>query len=235
VGWKLLLATATLAAALAAAATSVAQDAKSTAGPDSGVFLIQMDNKRVGTEKFQIKRGPNGWEASGELQLDGEGGAKISETATLRVDTALVPISYEREQKSPKAGKLEVEFASDQTKLAAATSGGEPEEQEFVLPLDELVVLDTNFFHHYELLLFHFDRAKGGAQPFNVFIPQEALPGTINLQFVAKEEVPAGPAAKQLDHFQAVTDEVQIDIWATPEGAIQRLSIPQAKLEVVRQ
>jgi hypothetical protein len=38
-----------------------------------------------------------------------------------------------------------------------------------------------------------------------------------------------------LNRFQAVTDELEIEIWATPEGAIQRISIPQANLEVVRQ
>ena len=192
-----------------------------------------MENNRVGTEKFQIRRSGSGWEATGELQLD-SGGAKVVETSSLRLDGALHPASYERAQKSPRSGKLAVQFGATETTLVTTTDG-EPDEQVFYLPANNLAVLDTNFFHHFALLLRLYDRARGGAQPFNVFIPQEALPGTINLQLVANETVSVGQENKQLDHFQAVTEEVQIEIWATPDGAMQRLSIPQAKLEVVRE
>jgi hypothetical protein len=217
------------------AAVLQAQETESTPAPDSGVFLILSDNHRVGTEKFQIKRSATGWDATGELQLEGPKGGKVSESATFHLDAALRPAKYERVQNTPVAGNLAVVFGPEQTQLAAIVDGGDPQQEEFVLSLDNLAVLDTNFFHHYALLLRLYDRAKGGAQPFTVFIPQEALPGTISLKYIAKESVPVGQTTKELDHFQAVTEEVQIEIWATPEGALQRLSIPAAKLEVVRQ
>jgi hypothetical protein len=209
---------------------------QNTAGDsDSGTFLILANNKRLGTEKFQIKRGATGWDATAELQIEGDKGAKTSETATFHLDSALRPAKYTREQRAPVAGNLAVVFMPEETQLAAMVAGGEPQQEEFVLPLENLAVLDTNFFHHYALLLRLYDSAKGGAQPFNVFVPQEALPGTITLKFIAKESVPVGQTTKELDHFQAVTEELQIEIWATPERAIQRISIPAATLEVVRQ
>ena len=61
-----------------------------------------------------------------------------------------------------------------------------------------------------------------------------ALPGTIQLQLVGKESVPIGQETRELNHYRAVTEQVQIELWATPEGAIYRLTIPQADLEVVR-
>jgi hypothetical protein len=202
---------------------------------DSGVFQILSDNNRVGTEKFQIKRSAGGWESTAELLLDGPKGAKVSESSTLHLDSALRPVKYERVQETPVKGNLVAEFGATETQLAAVVDGEEPQQEEFELQLDDLVVLDTNFFHHYAFLLRLYDRNKGGAQPFNVFVPQEALPGTISLKFLGNEKVTIGKAAKDLDHFQAVTEELQIEIWASPDGALQRLSIPAAKLEVVRQ
>ena len=214
--------------------STFAQAPASQPAPDRGIFEILSAKNKVGTERFEIKTIESGWEASGELQLQGPGGAKVSETSTLRLDAKLHPSRYERVQKSPNSGKLSAQFGATET-LLEMTDDDEPFQQVFYLPPNDLVVLDTNFFHHFALLLRLYDRAKGMAQAFNVFIPQEALPGTINLLFVAKESITVGQSARELDHFQAVTDELQIEIWATPEGAIQRISIPQADLEVVRQ
>ena len=202
---------------------------------DSGVFQVLADNKRVGIEKFQIKRSTGAWESTAELQIDGPKGEKVSETSTLRLDLQLRPVRYERIQTTPVKGNLVAEFSSTETQLAAVVDGGEPQQEEFELQLDNLAVLDTNFFHHYAFLVRLYDRNKGGAQPFNVFVPQEALPGTISLKLLGNEKVTVGQTAKDLDHFQAVTEELQIDIWARPDGAIERISIPSAKLEVVRQ
>ena len=211
-----------------------AQETASSGLTDSGVFQVLAGAARVGTERFQIRRSGTGWEASAELQIE-SGNNKVSETASLRLDAALQPSSYERVQKSPLTAAIKVQFGGAAETTLVVTGGPEPEEQVFYLPANDLVVLDTNFFHHYALLVARYDRAKGGTQPFNVFIPQEALPGTISLQLVGRDTAAAGEGTKELDHFQAVTDELQIEIWATPAGAIQRIAIPQANLEVVRQ
>jgi hypothetical protein len=207
--------------------------APSNGANDSGVFEILVAKRSIGTERFQIRSSPAGWEATGALQLEPSGGAKVEESSTLRLSTALRPMEYERVQKTPLAAKLQAQIGTQETTLVS-TAGEESAEQVFYLPEQSLVLLDTNFFHHYGVLLRLYDQVKGGVQPFNVFIPQEALPGAINLQFLGKESVAVGQATKELDHYQASTDEHQIEIWATPEGAIQRLAIPTAGLEVLR-
>ena len=211
-----------------------AQDSASTPAPDIGVFEILSDRKRLGTEKFEIRPNGSGWVATGELQLQGPDGKKVSETSSLNLASTLMPTYYERVQKSPLNAKLVAQFGPSET-ILEMTSTGEPYQQIFYLPKNDLAVMDTNFFHHFSLLLRLYDRTKGMAQAFNVFIPQEALPGTMNLQYLSRESVPVGNTTKELDHFQAVTDELEIEIWATPEGAVQRISIPRANLEVVRQ
>ncbi|HWP85881.1 MAG TPA: hypothetical protein VNN17_11860 [Terriglobia bacterium] len=230
--WSLL---ALLAGWLALSPIGRAQQAGNTPAPDRGAFEIRSGNRLVGTETFEIRASGSGWVANGELQVQGPGGAMVSETASLSLNEAMYPLSYERVQKSPKPGKLVVHFGPGETNLEMTASGGEPYQQSFLLPRNDLAVLDTNFFHHYAFLLRLYDRARGMTQPFNVFIPQEALPGTIHLKYLSREQVAAGPSAVELDHFQAVTDEIELEIWATPEGAIQRIAIPAAGLEVVRQ
>ena len=212
-----------------------AQESAPLPAADIGVFDILFENKRIGTEKFEIRPNAGGWVVTGKLQLQAPGGGRVSETSSLTLNTAPYPTYYERIQDSPSEGKLVVQFGPAETVLEMTVGEGEPYQQIFYLPRTDLAVLDTNFFHHFALLLQLYDYDRGMAQPLNVFIPQEALPGIVNLQYLSREPVASGQDTVELNHFQAVTDELEIEIWATPEGAIQRISIPQALLEVVRQ
>jgi hypothetical protein len=214
---------------------AAAQESAPPPAADNGVFDILSGQQQVGTEKFVIREISGGWVVSGELQLAAPGGGRVSETSSLTLNDALHPTFYERVQKSPLPGKLAVQFGPTETVLEMTAGEADPYQQIFLLPKDHLAVLDTNFFHHFALLLRLYDRARGATQPLNVFIPQEALPGVVNLEYLNREPIPGGAPTIDFDHFRVVTDELQIEIWASPEGAIQRLSIPQANLEVVRQ
>ncbi|MBI3894852.1 MAG: hypothetical protein HY313_02865 [Acidobacteria bacterium] len=201
---------------------------------ESAIFTILSGGRRIGAERFTITRGPAGLEAIGELQLETAGNPKVSERSSLQTSANLKPLLYERRQEAPQKGTLTVKFEPSGTTLTSQTESGS-QEQIFLLPDHDLVVLDTNFFHHYEFLIRLYDLARPGPQSFAVFVPQEALPGTISLAYQGKENLPGGEIPGELDHFQAMTEEVKIEIWATPGGEIQRLLIPQASLEIVRQ
>jgi hypothetical protein len=207
--------------------------AQSSSAPDSGTFRIFANQELVGTEEFRIVRDASGWETKGELRLN-TGQAPATETAILRLDSNLRPKSYERLVKSPKTGRLTAQIGPSETSLVSVTPEGS-KEQVFYLPANFLVILDTNFFHHYALLLHQYDQDRGGRQAFNVFIPQEALPGTIDLEYAGKESVTVGATTEELDHYRCATEELQMEIWATAEKTIQRLWIPAANVEVVRQ
>lgn len=218
-------------AMVALARPSLAQQ-NSTA--ESGVFVILSGQKRVGSEKFKITSTANGTEAVGEIEVNMPGSPKVSETCVLKLDSKLYPVSYDRQQKAPKRGSISTQFGAPASKLVSSTDAGK-EERLFLFPADHFAVLDTNFFHHYSLLLRQYDVERGGAQHFNVFVPQEATPGTISLELQGKETLQLGKAARELNHFQAVTDEVKLDIWATSQGEIYRMAIPQANVEIMRQ
>jgi hypothetical protein len=208
--------------------------AQKSPAPDSGMFLIMSSQKRVGTEKFRISNTANGTEVTGEIEVNMPGSPKVTETCLLKLDSKNYPISYARQQVAPKKGTIAVLFDPSETKVTASTDAG-TEDRLFLLPADHLAVLDTNFFHQYALLLRLYDATQGGPQHFNVFVPQEATPGTISLELQGKESLQVGKTARELNHYQAITDEIKIDIWATPQGEIYRMTIPQANVEVVRQ
>ena len=211
-----------------------ARAAGDSAPPDSGVLLILSQGRKVGTERFKIAPSASGLEATGELDVEMSGSTKASETSTLKLDQKLRPLSYVRQQKLPKKGSITVDFGSPETTVTTSV-GAANDERIFYLAADHLAVLDTNFFHHYALLLRQYDNIKNGSQLFNVFVPQEATPATISLEFVGVESVTVGKAARKLNHFAAQTDELKIDLWAGPDGELYRMSIPQANLEILRQ
>jgi hypothetical protein len=129
---------------------------------------------------------------------------------------------------------LTAQFTPEGTMLSSTTEAG-GQEQIFLLPDQGLVVLDTNFFHHYALLLRQYDATRAGRQSFNVFVPQEATPSIINVALIGREQLAVQGSPVELNHFQAATEDIQLEIWATDLREIQRIEIPQANLEIVRQ
>ncbi len=207
---------------------SIAQQSGSFS--DSGVFQLLLQGKQVGVERFTIISSGGTLESTGELQMGSSGGEPLTENSVLCLDYRLRPVYYERQKKSPMVGGLTVRFGPKESSLVATTDDASAE-QIFYLPDNFLVVLDTNFFHHYAFLLRQYSESDGGPQPFNVFIPQEAFPGIVHLERLADDS----QSGAGLAHYRIVTDELEMDVWSTPSGAIQRILIPELDLEVLRQ
>jgi len=227
--------TAVLATVLAAGVPSGPRTAAAQTAPgaDSGVFAIRSNGTGIGTERFQIRQTDAGWEATGELRLQVPGSPEMLETSALRMDRDWKPIGYERRQQAPQKGTLTAAFKAEGTLLTLNAEGGSLD-QIFLLP-EEVVVLDTNFFHQYSVLLRQFDTARTGTQSLNVFVPQEATPSIIRVVLIGPETLTVQGAPVELQHFRATTEDIQLEIWATGQGEIQRIEIPQANLEIVRQ
>ena len=203
---------------------SAARAQSSGSFADSGTFEIRANGKVVGTEKFKIARNGAAWESSAELEVQA-GEAQSDEKASLRLNALMRPEEYLRDQKAPNLASLAVRFGEKETSLVA-TSGQDSNERIFYLAPGFLIILDTNFFHHYTFLLRQYARSQGGEQAFNVFIPQEALPGMVSLTHVSN--------AGDSDLWKVTTDEIEMEIVARESGAIQKITIPSAGLEITR-
>ncbi len=113
------------------------------------------------------------------------------------------------------------------------TVSGQDDRRDFTLDKD-VVVLDDNAIYHYQLAVDRYDQAKGGAQTFHAFVPQEALPGVITLSFLGPEPVTVHGEKLTLRHFLLSTELAQIGLWIDAPGHLQVVATPDAQFQAVR-
>ncbi|MBZ5545452.1 MAG: hypothetical protein LAO07_17530 [Acidobacteriia bacterium] len=203
---------------------------------DRGVFVVSQAGRPIGTETFAIKSSSHQVEAEAKIELRVEQDGKSFEFRTspkLVMNSDFEPLTYSWSQKSAQSSELSVDFRSTPAKAHYRTVTGQADEREFELPKD-VVILDSNVFHHYQLVIQRYRRTPGGKQAFHAFIPQEALPGSLNVEDVGKEQVEVGGEKRNLRHLVITTDLARIDLWADSQDRVERVSIPAAGIEAVR-
>lgn len=193
---------------------------------DRGVFRIYSDGKEIGVERFEIASTAKGVRATAELQISSEGVGRMKETATLVLRNGIEPISYKRVQKSPKRGSAVLAFGPEKTTAQYRTTEGGSQRMDYFLPKN-VVILDTNFFHHYTFLVRQYDFIKGGTQHMDVLVPQETAPGMVRVQHEGNDQ--------SLRKLVVKTGQVEIQIWADEGGRLMKLTVPAAKVEVLRE
>lgn len=203
---------------------------------DRGVFVISLAGKRIGTETFEIRATSNGIEAEGKIEMRVQQEGKTFEFRTsskLVLDSALQPLTYSWSQKGAQSSQLEIDFQAPPAKVRYKTVTGEEEARDFELPKD-VVVLDDNVFHHYQLIVLKYLRNGSAKQTLPAFVPQEALPGTLVVQDAGPDSAEVGGQKQTLRHLVFSTELKQIDVWLGEQGRVQRIYISDAQLEAVR-
>ncbi len=203
---------------------------------DHGVFVISLAGNRIGTETFEIRSTGSHIEAEAKIEMRVQQEGKTFEFRTqskLVLNSAFQPVSYNWNQKGAQSSQLEIDFQASPVKTRYKTVTGEEDDRDFELPR-EVVVLDDNVFHHYQLILQKYLRGGSGKQTFPAFIPQEALPGTLDVQDAGPDSVDVGGAKQSLRHFVITTELKQIDLWADEQGHLERVYISDSQLDAVR-
>jgi len=204
---------------------------------DQGVFRLFLAGRRIGSEKFAIQSTADqtSAQAETEFQIDKEGKpVLIKTTSGLILNSQLVPLTYSWNMKSPQASSLEADFRTKPAKLRYRTVTGEADERDFAL-LPDIVLIDNNVFHHFELLAERYRMTPGGKQVFRAFVPQDALPGELSVEGKGRETVKLRGQAEELQHLVVTTDLAQIDLWLDDQRHLQRVLIGAAQLEAVRE
>jgi hypothetical protein len=203
---------------------------------DQGVFVVSQAGRPIGTETFTIKSSSHQVEAEARIELRAEQQGKTYDFKTspkLLMNDDLQPLTYSWSQKGAQSSELSVDFRSTPAKAHYRTVTGEADDRDFTLPKD-VVILDDNVIHHYELVTQLYRRTQGGKQTFHAFIPQEALPGTLDVEDVGEEQVEVGGEKRNLRHLVVTTDLARIDLWVDSQDRLQLVSIPAAAIEAVR-
>jgi hypothetical protein len=203
---------------------------------DGGVFVISLAGRPVGSEHFTIHSSLGRVEARGEIRLDIEQNAKavsVQSFPNLVLDSQLHPLTYAWNQRGPQSSRLEVDFRGAFAKARYTTISGSEDDRDFALPPD-VMVLDDNVIHHYELMIARFLAMGGGKQTFHVFVPQEALPSVLTMEDMGNAAGGSGAAAANLRHLLITTDVTHIDLWVGEQQQLERVSVPTAQLEASR-
>ncbi len=211
-------------AAAAAVAAQPAQPASFGNITDHGTLKIVAASQVVGTETFSIEPAGDGFRMRGESKVKMPNGADASESSVINLSRDLTILSYTRVKKSPTRASIQVEMLAGHARAHYITPEG-PKDFEYMLE-PSAIILDTNFFHHYVLLIARYDATKGGAQHVQVLIPQETTPGMVLLEYLGKDD--------GHDKWSAKTDALTLEIW-TDGAKLFKLSAPAAKVEVIRE
>jgi hypothetical protein len=204
---------------------------------DRGSFVFTLAGQQIGTESFEIRTQKGQVEATSKVDLRVVQEGKTLDfrtSAKLTLTSDLVPQTYEWDQKGAQSSRLEVDLRSTPAAARYRTVAGGDDVREFNLPRNVLI-LDSNVIHHFELALMRFRRAGGSKQTFPAFVPQQALPGSLSIEEIGPENVEIDGKTKKLRHLVLTTENAQIDLWADGQERLQKLSIPAAGLEVIRQ
>ena len=203
---------------------------------DHGTFEIFSAGTNIGTETFEIRARSDQIEAQGTVHLQVEQGGKKIEVRTsssLLLDPQLVPLSYTWNQKGAQSSQLSVDFRTQPAQWDAKTVNGQDDQRDFKLDKD-VIILDDNVIHHYQLAVARYDQGKGGTQAFRAFIPQEALPGVITLNSVGPEPVTVEGDKRTLRRFLLTTELAQISLWVDDRGHLQLVAVPDVQYEAMR-
>ncbi|MBI1941360.1 MAG: hypothetical protein HYS33_07635 [Acidobacteria bacterium] len=203
---------------------------------DEGTFIIYLGGRQIGTEKFSIRTARNKVIAEAQIEMRVERDGKSYQFKTspkLVLNANLEPETYAWNQKGSESSRLEVDFRASPARVRYHTVGGDADLRDFELPRG-VIVLDDNVVHHYQLVVERFQLAAGKNQSFPAFIPQEALPGVLNVDDLGIEKIESEGGARDLQHLVVSTELARIDLWVDKDHRLQHVSIPGATLEAVR-
>jgi len=203
---------------------------------DEGVFVISLAGRPVGSERFKIHSSLGKVEARGEIRLNLEKNGKtvsVQSFPDLILDPQLRPVTYTWNQKGPQSSRLDVDFSGKVAKVRYETISGNEDNREFALPPD-VMVLDDNVVHHYQLIIVRYLALGGGKQTFPVFVPQEALPSLLTVEDMGNAATGIAGVTANLRHLVITTDVTHVDLWVDNQQHLERVSVPEAQLEAIR-
>jgi hypothetical protein len=126
-----------------------------------------------------------------------------------------------------------VDFSGKLARVRYKTINGNEDDRDFALPSD-VVVLDDNVVHQYQLIIARYQAMGGGKQTLRVFVPQEALPSLLTMEDMGNAATAIDGVTANLRHLVITTDLTHIDLWVDDQQHLERVSVPEAQLEAIR-
>jgi hypothetical protein len=159
------------------------------------------------------------------------GSAEMRSAGQLRISPDGTPQRYSWNAQGDKKSSGTVEFEDGTAKTSVNMAGAKPHQQDFKFTSPRIAVLDNNLYEQYAILGRVYDWNAKGTQSFPVLIPQDATPGSIDLESLGEKSVEGATAEVLRVH----STDLEIQLYFDAKFHLVRLEVPAAKVVIVRQ
>jgi hypothetical protein len=199
---------------------------------DKGKFRILQQGNEAGTEEFDLQPSGNAWVIEDETVIRVPGRAEMRSSGQLRISADGTPQHYTWSAQGDKKASGTVEFENGTAKTSVNVPGAkQPVQQDFKFNSSRIAVLDNNLYEQYAILGRIYDWNAKGTQSFPVLIPQDATPGSIDLESLGAKSVDGA----NLEVLRVHSTDLEIQVYFDAKFHLVRLEVPAAKVVVVRQ
>lgn len=203
---------------------------------DTGVFILEVGGRQIGTEKFQIQPRGDKIEARAQIEFRVSEDGKDLEFRTfpdLILNSQLQPLTYNWNQQGAQSSRIRIDFRQNPTKVHYHTIHGRQDDREFNLSRN-VMILDDNVVDQYELVAWRYAMTAGGNQTFPAFIPQEGVPGLLHVSNAGMETVNVDGRKESCRHLVVSTDLARIDLWVNSQQRLERMERAAGQFAAVR-
>jgi hypothetical protein len=210
---------------------------------DSGSFGIFKSGRRVATENFTVRQGPDMSVISSQIKTE-DGGAAMSESSLLELAPNGDLRRYVWKEITPGKSQLLLEPGEQiLTEHISLSASEKPRDIPFVLPASTMV-LDDYFFVHREILAWKYI-ATSCVQPaegqcrlikssLGIIIPRQQTSGLVAMEYKGIEKVMIRGSEKQLRRFTLRSEDEDWALWLNDDNKLVKISIAGDATEVVR-
>jgi hypothetical protein len=199
--------------------------------PDKGRLRILQQGSEVGTEDFELAPSGDQWMLRGETTIRASGSGDVRSTGQLRLTADGTPLHYTWTAQAEKKASGSVEFQNGTAKTSINLGAKEPRLQDFTFTSPRVAVLDNNLYDQYAILGRLYDWGAKGTQTFSVLIPQDATPGSVDVESLGPKNIEGNP----LEELRVHSTDLEIELYLDAKHHLMRLEVPSAKVVIVRQ
>jgi hypothetical protein len=205
-------------------------DTTSVFAPDKGKLRITINGQVVGGEEFEISPSGDVWVARGSMSAHA-GDAEIKASGQLKLSSDGAPIRYEWSAQAQKKATGLVDFAGGTAKCSADLGTASPMRKDFTFGSPRIAVLDNNLYYQYAVLARLYDWKAGGKQSFPVLIPQDMVPGAIDVESVGPQQMQKSEHAA----LRVSTPDLEIIVFLDADHRMMRLEVPSSNVTIQRE
>jgi len=160
-----------------------------------------------------------------------KGKLRIKDSGQLKLSSDGARIRYEWSAQAQKKATGSVDFAGGTAKCSADLGAASPMRKDFSFGSPRIAVLDNNLYYQYGVLARLYDWKAGGKQSFPVLIPQDMVPGTIDVESLDVQQMQKAEHAA----LRVSTPDLEIILFLDANHRMMRLEVPSSNVTVERE